>query len=455
MMDAAGRHDDEDPGRDPGIQSARRLRRALHRLAVLLATADVARAYTLAALGTVFASFLITRVSSQVTYVTIVAGLCLVGLGILVARRRELSLVRLVPTTLVLLLAWVLASVIWTTDRSYTLVGWASLTGLAFVAIVIAHVRDTLQTARALGDVMRVLLSVSLGLEILSGVLFDVPFRFLGIQGAIATGGPIQGIFGTRNLLGFATVLALITFVIEWRTASVRPGVAAYSVVLGGILAVLSDSPTVLVLAAAVGLATAALTIVRHTEPHRRNAVQLTLGVVVVVGLLIAYAARDPIIRWMGAGTDFYTRSDLWNLLLDFVRDRPILGWGWFGPWATDELPFALVNILARDHHLSALNAYFDLLLQVGWVGLVLLLAMAGIGLVRSWLVAGQRRSVVYAWTPLILVALLVNSMFESFTLFGFGWLMLVLCVVRAGLSRSWRGRLDAGSAAPALPHER
>ena len=80
----------------------------------------------------------------------------------------------------------------------------------------------------------------------------------------------------------------------------------------------------------------------------------------------------------------------------------------------------------------------------MGWVGLLLFAAMAGIALVRSWLVASERRSVLYAWTPLILIALLVDSMFESFTLSGFGWMMLALCVVMAGQSRSWRETMDA-----------
>jgi hypothetical protein len=82
-------------------------------------------------------------------------------------------------------------------------------------------------------------------------------------------------------------------------------------------------------------------------------------------------------------------------------------------------------------------------LLQAGWAGLLLFLAFTGVALVRAWLDASQRRSVVYAWTPLILVALLVDSLFESFTLSGFGWFLLVLCAVRAGQSRSWRERMD------------
>src|SRR5690606_29006150 len=145
------------------------------------------------------------------------------------------------------------------------------------------------------------------------------------------------------------------------------------------------------------------------------------------------------IIAWLGAGSDFSTRADLWNLILDFAAARPIQGWGWFGPWQRGEYPFTYINFLLDDSHQTALNAYFDTLLQLGAAGLVLFLLLGGVALIRPWLVASVRRSVVYAWTPLVLVTLAVDSMFESFTLAGAGWFMLVLCALRAGQTRSWR----------------
>ncbi|MEU1972488.1 O-antigen ligase family protein [Microbacterium sp. NPDC019599] len=419
----------------------------------LLASAALARAFTLTVFGTVFSAVAIERTAGRVTYATIVAGLCVVAIGMLAARRREISLVRLVPTTLVLFVGWAGASVFWSTDATRSLWSWVALAGLALLAVTIGHVRDTLQTVRALGDVMRVLLSVSLALEVLSGILLDLPLRFLGIQGNIAQFGPVQGIFGTRNLLGFAAVLALITFLVEYRTQSVRPGVSLFSVVLGGVLAVLSDSPTVVVLATAVAVAAGALAIVRRASPHQRTPLQWVLGAVLVVGLIAGYAARHPIIAWLGAGSDFSTRAGLWANILTYVRVHPVQGWGWFGPWTPSEVPFIVINFRAGETHASALNAYFDVLLQLGWIGLVLFLALAGFAFVRSWLVASERRSIIYAWTPLILVALLVDSMFESFTLWGFGWLLLVLCAVRAGQSRSWRERMELPEDDPELPH--
>ena len=110
---------------------------------------------------------------------------------------------------------------------------WATFAGVvyqlifAFLAVYIALVRDAIQIVRVVGDVLRVLLTASLALEVLSGLLLDLPIRFLGIEGNIAVGGPIQGLFGTRNQLSIVALIAFVTFLVELRTRSVRPPVAA------------------------------------------------------------------------------------------------------------------------------------------------------------------------------------------------------------------------------------
>lgn len=423
----------------------------------LLGSVEMARAYTLTALSTIFGSFAIERMTSPVTLTTIVLILSLLGATILFVRREELSLLRIAPTSLLMFLLLALISLVWTTDRSDSLAGWMSLFGHAVIAITIGHIRDTLQTVRAIGDTLRVLLAASLGVEILSGILIDMPILFLDVEGNLAVGGPVQGLFGTRNMLGFIAVIALITFVIEWRSQSVPAPLAIPSIAVAVFLALLSASPTVLVLAVAVGVATAALTIVRHAPAGRRAIVQWMLGALVTVSLGVAFAFRHQIIAWMGAGSDFSTRADLWNEILNFVAIKPFQGWGWFGGWERGEYPFTYINYLLDDRHQTALNAFFDVLLQLGIVGLLLFALLGGVALVRSWLVASVRRSVVYAWTPLVLVTLAVDSMFESFTLEGAGWTVLVLCALRAGQTRSWRESIDAANTGiiPTLGPER
>ena len=89
--------------------------------------------------------------------------------------------------------------------------------------------------------------------------------------------------------------------------------------------------------------------------------------------------------------------------------------------------------------HESALNAYLDVTLQLGAVGLILFGGMCALAFARGWVMASERRSSVYLWMPLILTVILVTSLAESFTLEGPGWLLLVLCIVTAGPARSWR----------------
>lgn len=421
-------------------------------LSRLLGSAEFARALTLAVLAALVGSHLIEAVAGTVALRTIIAGLCVISAAVLTVRREEISLLRLVPTTLLMLLGWAFASVFWSTDPATSFWRWIAMIAVAFLAVTIGHVRDTLQTVRALGDVLRVALTLSLALEILSGIIFDRAIGFLGIQGNIASFGPVQGIFGTRNMLGFIAVVALITFAVEMRAHSVRPGLSVYSLSLATGLGLLSASPTVLVLAVVVGIATAALSLVRTVAPAQRATVQWTLAGTVAVASVILYVLRTRIIDLLGAADDLSMRANLWALARYYAGRQPVQGWGWFGAWDVDEQPFASINQLLAQRHTTALNAYVDVQLQLGWLGLLLLCTLGGLALVRSWLDASQRRSVVYAWTPLTIIALATTSVFESFPLFGVGWMLLVLCAVRAGQSRGWRERLGTATPTGTIP---
>ena len=93
-------------------------------------------------------------------------------------------------------------------------------------------------------------------------------------------------------------------------------------------------------------------------------------------------------------------------------------------------------------YHADGLNAYLDVYLRVGIVGVLLFVALIALAFSRSWLLASNRRSVVYAWAPLVLVSLLVTSVFESSILIESGWMLLLICTVKASQGMSWRLRL-------------
>ncbi len=422
----------------------------------LLRSSTLASAFATTALGALFSTELLRNLMGDAGYGAIMVGLCLIGTAMLVARRREWRWFELMPTTLVALLLWLLVTTVWARDTGESITGWLSLAAPTFLAVVVAQFRDTLQTVRTTGDVLRVLLTLSLALEVLSGILIDLPIPFLGIGGNIAEGGPIQGIFGTRTALGVVTIIALITFLVEWRTRSVAPGVAVYSVTLAGVLAVFTQSPIVLVMAFIAGLATGILVLVRRTPARRRTTLQWVIASLVVVGLVLVYVFRRPLVYWLNAEPDFYTRSRLWNEILDLSEAFPVQGWGWAGSWPEGIMPFTYLRYLTGTDHGSALNAWMDVLLQAGAVGVVLLLAVTGLALARAWMTASERRSTVYVWAPLVLITLLADSIVTSALLGGFSWFLLVVCATRASLVKGWRSGMDAGAGTgggSGLPH--
>lgn len=348
----------------------------------------------------------------------------------------------LLPVSALLFVGWCALSVLWSQYQWATLAGVIYQLLFAFLALYIALVRDAIQIVRVVGDALRFLLTVSLALEVLSGLLLDVPITFLGIQGNIASGGPIQGLFGSRNQLSIVALIAFVTFLVELRTRSVRPPRAAYSITLAALCILFAHSPVIAAVSFVVGIATLALYLIRKVPAHQRNYVQWGLAVLTIATLVIAYLYRTRVIDLLNARADFQVRYQLWIQIWELIPVQQSVGWGWVGAWPTDLYPFTAIQAATGVYHSDGLNAYLDVYLQVGIIGLLLFIALVGLAFVRSWLLASNRRSVVYAWAPLVLVSLLVTSVFESSILVEAGWMLLIVCTVKASQGMSWRLRL-------------
>ncbi len=359
-----------------------------------------------------------------------------------IAQRKLIEWHGLLPISALLFVGWCALSLIWSDYQLATLAGVVYQLLFAFLAVYIALVRDAIQIVRVVGDALRALLTASLALEVLSGLLLDMPIRFLGIAGNIAAGGPIQGLFGSRNALSIVALIAFVTFLVELRTRSVRPQLAAYSITLAVLCILLAHSPVIAAVSVVVGFATLALYLLRKVPAHRRTLVQWGLAVLTIAILVTAYIYRTRVIDLLNARADFQVRYKLWIQIWELIPINQIVGWGWVGSWPTDLYPFNAIQDATGVYHPDGLNAYLDVYLQVGFIGLLLFVALIALAFSRSWLLASNRRSVVYAWAPLVLVSLLVTSVFESSILIESGWMLLVICTVKASQGMSWRLRL-------------
>lgn len=411
-------------------------------LAAFLSAPRFTAALSLVALGMAFSTHTLRATIGTPGLLGALGSVVVLCIVSFIAQRHLIEWHGLLPLSILLFVGWCALSLLWSNYHVATIVGVVYQVSFAFIGIYIALVRDTIQIVRAVGDVLRVLLGVSLGLEILSGILLDTPFPFLGIQGNIALGGPIQGLFGSRNALSIVALIAFVTFLIELRTKSVQRGVAIPSIIVSVVCLLFAHSPVIAAVLVVVGLATLALYSIRKVTPRHRVYYQWSLLAVAVIVIVLAYIYRIDVLNLLNARSDFTIRYSLWIQLWQLIPINEFVGWGWVGHWPQASYPFNVINFNTNASHDNGLNAFIDVYFQVGLIGLILFVALVALAFGRGWILASNKRSVVYTWVPLVLIALLSTSLFESSILVESGWLLLVVCAVKSAQGMSWRNAL-------------
>lgn len=425
------------------------------RRGLLVAIAGSARlAHALATVGIALgaAAFFLQRTLGWAGFLAAVVVTLVLMLLSFLARREEVSWRALLPISLVVFLGWATASLVWSWYNWATVAGLIYLFAFTLIGLFVAISRDTIQVVRAFGDVLRAVLALSLGVEIFSGILIDAPMPFLGVHGNLGTLGPISGIEPSRDQLGLVAIVGAISFATEHRTRSVPRLTSVLSLVLAGLCIVLTQSPVIAIAATVVGMAALLIYFVRRVRPENRQRWQYAILGLAVVGIVLIGVFRSPLIRLFNASGALDYRVELWRQVIGISSLNSLQGWGWVGPWRVDIFPFSSLTTSPDRPADSALNAFLDVWLQLGLIGTVIFVGMLGLAFTRSWLLAGSRRSVVFAWPAASLVALLIVSLAESSALQEFGWMTFVICCVKASQELSWRAALRASPKPAVLP---
>lgn len=412
-------------------------------------------------LFTLFAGEFWRNLISWPGYFVLAAALAVVS-AVLLVRSRPTFRWRQTPKTLVVFLALAILSIAWS---AYP--GASALGVIAQLATTLAGVFLGVRLSRAgllsaLGSAFHWILGLSLLFEFVVAVFVrqpvlpltpaqavppgPLPQAFYWSRGLLLHGGPIQGIVGNSNLLAMIALLAIIVFAIQFADRTVRRGSAATWLVVAVLTFVLTRSATVIAatLATAVVLAFALWT--RRVGSGRRTPVYVVaiVAVAAVVTLVAVFASRIPAL--FGKSEDLTGRLDIWDKVIGLAQQRPVFGWGWVSYWAPWVKPFKGLATRNGVEYLQAHNAWLDVWLQLGIVGLVVFILLVLTTLGRAWFLAvdrprsGIRDNVPYNATDLlpllILGALIAQSFAESRLLIESGWALLVALAVstkRAG----------------------
>jgi len=367
----------------------------------------------------------------------VLAGLSLLG------QRYRIEWHGVLPLSLLAFVGYIALSVLWSQYSWTALRGFTEAVFFIALGLYLALGRDLVQVIRACGDAFRILLVVALGLEVLSGLIIDTPITAFGIQGNIADGGPIQGVGGTRNFMGFIAAMALVTFVVEYLTRSVTPWRTIASTALALIALMLVASPITGIAMVALAVTALALYALRHARPAARPVMNGMLGAVLVIVGLVGVALRGRILAEIGAADGTATRLQLWSQIRILAEPYRTQGWGWVGVWPTDVFPYSTLFDASGHPYTSGLNAFVDTYLQLGLAGVLILVVAVLLAFARAWVTATSFPGVAYVWPASVLVLLGVTSTAESYLLHGAGLMMFVTVLVVAARRRSWRRHLS------------
>ncbi|WP_336660612.1 O-antigen ligase family protein [Leucobacter sp. USHLN153] len=390
-------------------------------------------------------------------FLGLAAALVVWGTIIFVRERPERFRWYRLPSPLYWFLGLAVLSIAWSQYRVETVLGVIAQLVTTLLAVVIAFVLSWHEVLRTLGTALRYLLGLSLVFELFVSVFVRHPVlqNFIEVpesgkipkllywsRDLLFSGGPIQGLLANSVLLGFLALLGLIIFTIQLRAGLVRPSAGWFWVILslGTILLTRAATVWVALVAVVVGLALALWA--RRLGPERRVPLYLTGGVLLAAAIGAALFARDFVFGLLGKSGDLTGRVETWQKVTELAEQRPWFGWGWISYWAPWTEPFASLDVKAGVTVMSAHNAWLDVWLQLGIVGVLVFAPLILLTTWRVWFRAvdpprrGYGPPLSYAtsalWPFLVIIALLVQSLTESRLLIEGNWVLLITLAVKS-----------------------
>ncbi|BDZ45949.1 O-antigen ligase family protein [Naasia aerilata] len=377
-------------------------------------------------------------------------------------------------------LAWAVLSVAWSYYRGVTLLAIAVLLVTTFAAVVLYLWVGWPGVVRALAGALQAILALSLLFEFVVAAVIrhpilpvfpfdpskgsDVPAAYYWSRGLLFEGGRIQGILGNANLLGFVALLALIVTACLLAAGRIRRDLGIAGIALAVATLALTRSSTVTVAAAASAVVLALMLLWRRTPttPPQRRSGFWALVVVLALAAVGAVAANRALLSLLGKSDDLTGRLDIWTAVSGLVAQRPVLGWGWISYWVPGTKPYEGLAVRKGVQYLQAHNAFLDVTVQLGVIGLLLFLAFlvaVCVAVARSGRIAragaGPSDWVFDRVLPaLLLTALLAQALAESRLLVEGNWALLCLLALSAGRREAPKPASSLATPAAAAPRE-
>jgi len=304
---------------------------------------------------------------------------------------------------------------------------WAFKPELSFIrftqeAMLLTSIILPTMLAPRTADVMRGLF-LCFGIGLILNVLLGAP-----PNGIVA----YEGYFLDKNALGKFAAIAFLLALHEVLYRGLRRALGMIVVVIAGIVLYLTNSKT------SIGFAFVVPFLAGFTLMTRKMMrISPAIVVLIVVTLLVFF--RDQVGWFVFQDQTFSSRTIIWDFVFYEIGRRPLLGWGYHSFWLVGPDGPSLVDGLGWVKLMpNAHNGYLDTMLELGPVGLALLIIVIMTTLHAIGRVAN--RDPARAWVMLSLAIFnIFHNLLESAWMHGneLGWMTFALVAAETG--RCWR----------------
>jgi exopolysaccharide production protein ExoQ len=297
-----------------------------------------------------------------------------VSLGLIVSlcisRAKDVTAIMINNIVPALFAAFVLASAVWSTHPDASFRG---AVGYLLTILICAY-----STVRFSIDQLLKLLSLGFVVSGLASIIFAVVFPQYGITQEGELGGTWRGVFAHKEQLGAVMVVAVFTEVYILSSGCTRWLRRLACVLLFISLIVLSDSKTALLLALLYLIGAGIYLVWRHDRLLGWNFLAIAVIVMTAVAIILL---TDPefLFGIIGKDVTLTGRTGLWRVVFELISQKPILGWGYHAVWQQGDPVSVRTNEMVGGWSVpSAHNGGLGIALELGWVGLALLVLMVG-----------------------------------------------------------------------------
>jgi len=258
-----------------------------------------------------------------------------------------------------------IVSVIWSVQPTDTAGAVANM----FLAIWFARLCATRLDGQSVLMAIIIATLLACGMSIML-VYYDSSFAVVQ-QGYQA--GAVKGIYVHRNHLGYVGAIGGIAAFGASLFAERNRVVFVVAFITCSYVAVRAASVSAIVCLMLALVLVAVLRMLVGVSPRQRGALASVAFLAATVSGAVVILQADTWLELFGRDTSLTGRTAIWPAVLAAWREHPVLGYGWNATWGDDAAVQQTISSAVgfRVHH--AHNSFLDILLQVGAVGLLMI----------------------------------------------------------------------------------